>query len=150
MVSNYTFGTSIPLQSIPSAVQKSQKILETLIKNKYFISAQLLYAKLKYLLNDKSYSLGCVQNILQMDPKNIDAYTLYSLIMIDNQDFTKAKEVLNEAMINNLSQTKDHLYFLIAKSKCEVNLNDNENAQKTLNEALKIFDKSLDGEDISK
>ncbi len=129
----YTFGTPIPVQSIPTNMTKSQKILELIIKNKYFTNAQLLYAKLKYLLNDKSFALGTVQNVLVIDPKNIDAATLSAMICIDGSDFPRAKELINEAMITNLSQTREHAYFLIAKAKCEVGLNETESAQKTLN-----------------
>jgi TolA-binding protein len=85
--------------------------------------------------------LGIIQNILKVDQKNIDAFTLYAILMIDSLDYSKAKEILNEAMINNLGQTRDHPYFLITKVKCELGLNDTENAQKTLNEVLKNFDK---------
>lgn len=134
-------GTQIPAQSIPPNISKSQKILELIIKNKYFTNSQLLYAKLKYILNDKSSSMGIVQNIFQIDPKNIDAATLSALICIDNSDFPRAKELINEAMITNLSATREHAYFLITKAKCEVGLNETENAQKTLYELLKNFDK---------
>lgn len=118
---------------------KAQKILELIIKNKYFTNAQLLYAKLKYLQNDKSFALGTIQNILQIDPKNIDASTLQALICVDNTDFGRAKEVINEAMINNLAATREHLYFQIAKTKSEIGLNELDNSLKTLNDLLKLF-----------
>lgn len=141
LILNYNFSQQISLQSIPQNITKAQKILELIIKNKYFTNAQLLYGKLKYLLNEKSQCAGIVQNILQIDPKNVDAFTLFALIKIDMGDFAKAKEIINEAMINNLVQTREHPYFNIAKVRCEIGLNDNENAQKTLNELLKNFDK---------
>jgi tetratricopeptide (TPR) repeat protein len=147
----YPIGTQIPAQSIPPNMSKSQKILELIIKNKYFTNSQLLYAKLKYLLNDKSFAMGIVQNIFQIDPKNIDAATLSALICIDNSDFPRAKELINEAMITNLSQTREHPYFMIAKAKCEVGLNETENAQKTLNDLLKNFDKfEKEGQNLSR
>jgi hypothetical protein len=148
---SYTFSSQISLQSIPQNIIKAQKILELIIKNKYFTNSQLLYAKLKYLLNEKSACLGIIQNILQIDPRNIDAFTLYSIIMIDSGDYTKAKEIINEAMINNLAQTRDHGYFLISKVKCDLGCEDTENAQKTLNDILKNFDKfELDEKNFTK
>jgi hypothetical protein len=135
----YNFGTTYTPQNIPSNMTKAQKILELIIKNKYFTNAQLLYAKLKYLQNDKGFALGTIQNILQIDPKNIDASTLLALICVDNSEFGRAKEVINEAMINNLTATREHLYFMIAKTKCEIGLNEMENSLKTLNDLLKLF-----------
>ncbi len=101
----------------------------------------MLYAKLKFLLNDKSAASGIVQNVLQIDAQNVDASTLLSMLMLENSDYPRAKEVINEAMINNLSVTREHPYFQMAKARCESCIGDTESAQKTLNELIKNFEK---------
>jgi hypothetical protein len=137
----YNFGSSITQQSVPQNIVKAQKILELIIKNKYFTNAQMLYAKLKFLLNDKSATSGVVQNVLQIDAQNVDASTLLSMIMLENLDYSRAKELINEAMINNLAVTREHPYFQMTKARCESYMGDQENALKTLNELIKNFDK---------
>ena len=129
---------------------KAQKIIELIIKNKYFTSALILYAKLKFLMNDKNFAITSVQNILQIDQYNIDAYTLYALILIEENDYVKAREIIKEAMINNLVQSREHGYFQIVKTKCEVNLSDPESASKTINESLRIIDKLILDDDSGK
>lgn len=136
--------------NIPQNVVKAQKILELVIKNKYFTSALLFYSKLKFLMNDKNYAITAVQNILQIDQYNIDAYTLYALILIEKNDFVKAREIIKEAMINNLVQCRDHGYFQIVKTKCEVVLSDVETATKVLNENLQSIDKFIAEDDSGK
>lgn len=133
--------------SLPQNVVKAQKILELIIKNKYFTSALLLYSKLKFLMNDRNFVITAVQNILQVDQYNVDAYTLYALVLIENNDHSKAKEVLKEAMINNLAQCRDHGYFQIVKTKCEVSLSDTDSATRTLNETLSSVDKYITDDD---
>jgi hypothetical protein len=88
-----------------------------------------------------------VQNILQIDQYNVDAYTLYALVLMENNDHSKAREVLKEAMINNLVQCRDHGYFQIVKTKCEVSLGDTDSATKTLNETLRLVDKYITDDD---
>jgi tetratricopeptide (TPR) repeat protein len=138
----YSFGTPVPPQSIPQTIARAQKILELIIKNKYFASAQLLYAKLKYLLSDRNFAMGSIQNVLAVDSRNLDAYTLYGMILIDNKDYVKCKEIINDALIQNLNQAKEHVYFMITKAKCELGLGDTDNAKKSLAEALKLFEKA--------
>ncbi len=141
LLSNYSFSSQITLQAIPSNISKAQKILELIYKNKYFTNAQLLYAKVKYLLGEKSFCMEIVQNILRIDSDNLDAFTLYAIALIENKDYSKAKEIINEAMLNNLSQSREHGYFLISKVKCEVGSEDTNNAHKTLKDLLDNFDK---------
>ena len=124
------------------------KILELVIKNKYFTSAQLLYGKVKYILGDKKLSLNIVRNVLSVESRNFEALMLYSFLMIDNKDYHKAKEIINEIMISNMSLTKDNVYFYILKSKSDLGLNEVDNAQKNLNEALKLFDKNVNKNNI--
>jgi tetratricopeptide repeat protein 21B len=137
----YHVDNAINLQNIPPNIMKAQKILELIIKNKYFVSAHLLYAKLKYLLNDKNTAISTIQNILNIDSQNLDAYILYALILLNIKDNIKAKEIINEAMIQNLVQTRENFYFQMSKAKCELALNEFDNSQKSLNEALRLFDK---------
>jgi hypothetical protein len=140
---NNTILSPIQKESIPSNLIKSQRILDLIVKNKYFISAQLLYSKLKFMIGDKKTAINNLQNILSVDTKNFEAKMLYSFVIIDNQDYHKAKEIINEIMISNLPLTKDNVYFFILKSKCEMGMNEFENSQKSLNEALKIFDNNV-------
>ena len=140
---NYSISSSIQIESIPQNITKAIRILELVIKNKYFISAQLLYAKVKYILGDKKLSMNLVRNVLSIDSKNFEALMLYSFLMIDNNDYHKSKEITNEIMISNMSLTKDNVYFFILKSKCDIGLNEVESAQKNLNEALKLYDKNV-------
>jgi hypothetical protein len=135
------------LASIPQNVTKAQKILELIVKNKYFTSALLLYSKLKFLMNDKNFATTAVQNILQIDQYSIDAYTLYGLILIEKNDYVKAREIIKEAMINSLVQCREHGYFQIVKTKCEVYLSDTETATQTINESLKLIDKLISDDD---
>jgi lipopolysaccharide biosynthesis regulator YciM len=95
------------------------------------------------MVGDKKTAISNLQNILSAEPKNFEAKMLYSFIIIDNQDYYKAKEIINEIMISNLPLTRDNVYFYILKSKCEMGLNENENSQKSLNEALQLFDKNI-------
>jgi len=139
----YSFSSSISLQAIPQNIIKAQKILDLIYKNKYFTNAQLLYSKLKYLLNEKNFCIELIQSILQIDPRNLNAFTFYAILMIDMQDFAKAKEIINEAMISNLAQTREHGYFLISKVKCEFGVGDYDSANKTLIDVLKNFDKFI-------
>lgn len=140
----YSIYSNINLQSIPVNIIRAQKVLELIIKNKYFYSAQLLYAKLKYLLNDKATALNYLRVIVRENSKNLDAFTLMIMIFNDEKDFSRAKELINEAMIGNLNLSRENVCFLVAKVKCELGLNDIENAQKSLNDALKLFDKFLE------
>lgn len=146
----YSIYSIYNTQNIPSNMARAQKILELIIKNKYFYSAQLLYSKIKYLLNDKITSLNYLKIIIQENPKNIDAYTLIIMIYNDEKDFTRSKEIINEAMIQNLSTSREHVCFLVAKTKCEMGLNDSSSAQKSLNESLRLFDKFLEENKKSK
>jgi len=123
---------------------RAQKILELIIKNKYYYSAQLLYAKIKYLLGDKATAMNYVRLIIKENHKNTDAYTLMVMILNDGKDFSRAKEIINEAMLDNLNSSRENLCFQVAKAKCEMGLFDTENAQKSLNEALRLFDKFLE------
>jgi tetratricopeptide (TPR) repeat protein len=140
----YSIYANINPQSIPSNMARAQKILELIIKNKYFYSAQLLYAKLRYLLGDKATAMNYLKTIIRENHKNIDAYTLIIMISNDEKDFTRSKETLNEAMLDNLNSSRENVCFLVAKAKCEMGLHDTENAQKTLNDALRQFDKFLE------
>lgn len=140
----YSIYSNINSQNIPSNMARAQKILELIIKNKYYYSAQLLYAKVKYLLGDKATAMNYLRTILKENHKNIDAYTLTIMILNDEKDYSKAKETINEAMIDNLNSSRENVCFLIAKAKCEMGLNDTENAQKSLNDALRLFDKFLE------
>jgi tetratricopeptide (TPR) repeat protein len=140
---NNSILASLQKDNIPNNILKAQKILDLIIKNKYFLSAQLLYAKLKFIIGDRKTAINSLQSLLQADPKNFEAKMLYSFVIIENQDYHKAKEIINEIMISNLPLTKDNVYFYILKSKCEMGLAEFENSQKSLNEALKIFDKNV-------
>ena len=137
----YSIYSNINSQNVPSNMARAQKILELIIKNKYYYSAQLLYAKIKYLQGDKATAMNYLVIILKENHKNIDAYTLMIMILNDEKDFLRAKEIINEAMLDNLNSSRENVCFLVAKAKCEMGLNDPENTQKSLNEALRLFDK---------
>lgn len=99
-----------------------------------------------FILSDSGAAMSLVEDVLQSNPKHLEALMMKVMICIKVKDFTKAKEVVNEAIINNRAEVKENASFLILKSKCELGLNDTENSQKTLNEAIMIFDKSLEEE----
>ena len=143
MLINYSLNSKFIVDNLPKSVQGAGKILNLICKNKYFINAQLLYSKYQYLLGERNTAQQFMENILMTDPKNIDCYTLYILIMIDNKDYVKAKELINDAFINNLQESRSHAYFLMAKSKCEMSMNEFEASYKTLQEAIVVFENSL-------
>ena len=140
----YSIYSYVNSQNVPSNMARAQKILELIIKNKYYYSAQLLYAKIKYLLGDKATAMNYLRIIIKENHKNIDAFTLMIMIFNDEKDFSRAKEMINEAMIDNLNSSRENVCFLVAKAKCEMGLNDTESAQKSLNDALGLFDKFLE------
>jgi hypothetical protein len=143
MLINYSLNNRFSVDNLPKSVQGAGKILNLICKNKYFVNAQLLYSKYQFLIGEKNIAQQFMENILITDPRNIDCYTLYILIMIDNKDFVKSKELINEAFINNLQESRTHPYFLMAKSKCELSLNEYDAAYKTLQEAIVVFENSL-------
>ena len=143
MLINYSLNSKFSADNLPKSVQGAGKILNLICKNKYFINAQLLYSKYQYLLGERNTAQQFMENILITDPKNIDCYTLYIMIMIDNKDYIKAKELINDAFINNLQESRSHAYFLMAKSKCEMCMNEFEVSYKTLQEAIVVFENSL-------
>lgn len=140
----YSIYTSVNSQNLPNNIARAQKILELIIKNKYFYSAQLLYAKIKYLLGDKQTALNYLRNIARENPKNIDAFTIMIMIYNDGKDYSRAKEIINETMIDNLNSSRENVCFLVAKTKCEIGLDEIESSQKSLNDALRLFNTYLE------
>lgn len=145
----YDNTSRISLNAVPETIRQVQRILSLLKKNKYMISSALLNAKLMFLMSDAKNAMNEVNAVLAIDTKHMEALMLKAMICIETKDFSKAKEVINDAMINNLSETKENSAFLILKSKCELGLNDTENAQKSLNTAIANFDKNLQLEPIA-
>ena len=143
LLSFYDFNTKISLNSIPDTIRQAQKILSLLSKNKYLISGRLLVGKLNFLLCDFNKAHEIADDIINMDNKNIEALMFKALVCIETKDFRRAKEVINDAMINNLNETKENSAFLVLKSKCELGLNDIENSQESLNKAISLFDKTI-------
>ena len=143
MMINYTFDPEQIIDSQDQIAKCASKILEIIIKNKYFTSAHLLYAKIKYLMKERNIVIQYIEGVLEMDPKNIEAYTLYILICLDVKDYPKAKQLINAASIDNPEQSKEHLYFLILKTKCELATGELDKATQTLTSAMKIFDLTL-------
>ena len=143
MMINYTFDPEQIIDPSDQIAKGASKILEMIIKNKYFTSAHLLYAKIKYLMKERNIVIQYIENVLEMDPKNIEAYALYILISLDEKDYPKVKQLINSVAIDIPEQAKDHLFFLILKSKYELAINECEKAMQTLNSALKIFDLTL-------
>ena len=139
----YNFENKINPNNIPDTLRQAQRILSLLKKNKYLLSGLLLNAKLYYLQFDNNQALNIVNEVLNIDNKNLDALMLKALICMDQKDFPKAKEVINDAMIVNLQETKENSSFLTLKSKMELGLNDIENSQKNLNLAIANFDKTV-------
>lgn len=146
----YSIYSNVNSQNLPNNIARAQKILELIIKNKYYYSAQLLYAKIKYLLGDRQTSLNYLRNIVKENPKNIDAFTIMIMIHNDEKDYSRAKEIINETMIDNLSSSRENVCFLVAKTKCEIGLDEIENSQKSLNEALRLFNRYLEENKNSK
>lgn len=97
-----------------------------------------------FILSDSGAAMALVEEVLQVNSKHLEALMMKIMICIQIKDFIKAKEVVNEAIINNRNEVKENASFLILKSKCELGLNDTENSQKTLNEAIMVFDKTLE------
>jgi len=143
MMINYTFDPDLIIDSQDQIAKGATKILEMIIKNKYFTSAHLLYAKIKYIMKERNIVIQYIENVLEMDPKNIEAYALYILICLDEKDYPKVKQLMNAATIENPDQSKEHLYFLMLKTKSELATGELEKAMVTLNSALKFFDLSL-------
>ena len=143
MLINYSLTNKFNADNLPKSVQGAGKILKLICNNKYFVNAQLLYAKYQYLLGERHIAQQFMENILITDPKNIDCYTLYILIMIDNKDYVKAKELINDAFINNLQESRSHAYFLMAKSRCEMAMNEFDSSYKSLQDAIVVFENSL-------
>ena len=144
LLSFYDFETKISLNSIPDTIRQAQKILSLLSRNKYLISGRLLVGKLNFLLCDFNKAHEIADEIINMDNKNIEALMFKILVCIETKDFRRAKEVINDAMINNLNETKENSSFLVLKSKCELGLNEIEHSQESLNKAISLFDKTIE------
>jgi outer membrane PBP1 activator LpoA protein len=148
---NYSLSSAIQIQSIPSGLTRAQKILELIIgKNKCFVSAHLLYIKLKFILEDKQNALELVSKILDYDKNNFEANLLLAFILVDLGDARGATNTITNLQIANLQKTKDHVYFFIVKAKCELANNATETAQNSLNEAIRLFDKNVADNNICK
>ena len=143
LLSFYDFETKISLNSIPDTIRQAQKILNLLSRNKYLISGRLLIGKLHFLLSDYNKAHEIADDILSIDNKNIDALMFKALVCVETKDYRRAKEVINDAMINNLKETKENASFLVIKSKCELGLNEIEHSQESLNKAISLFDKTV-------
>jgi hypothetical protein len=128
---------------VPSSIARAQKILELVIKNKYFISANLLYVKLKVMLEDRQVALELVSKILEMERNNFEANLLKAYILAELGDARAATSTTTNIQISNLQKTKEHVYFHIIKAKCELANNESEIAQKTLGEAIRLFEKNV-------
>ena len=150
LLSFYDFETKISLNSIPDTIRQAQKILSLLSRNKYLISGRLLIGKLQFLLCDFNKAHEIADEIINLDNKNIEALMFKALICIETKDFRRAKEVINDAMINNLNETKENSAFLVLKSKCELGLNDIEHSQESLNKAISLFDKTIENTNPAK
>ena len=140
----YSFDVKISEGALPDILKQAARILSLLKRNKYMISAQLLSAKLSFLQGKNQEAFSIIDDVLAIDQKNMEALMFKTLLCIESKDFSKAKEVINDTMINNLQETKENSSFLILKSKCELGLNDIENSQKTLNQAISVFDLTLE------
>ena len=145
----YSFDNKVNLNSIPDTVRQAERILTLLKKNKYMISSALLNGKLMFIKSNMKEAMNEVNGVLSIDSKNLEALMMKAMFCIDVKDFTKAKEVITDAMINNLTETKESAAFLILKSKCELGLNDTLNAQKSLNDAIEKFDKTMNEGNVS-
>ena len=143
LLSFYDFETKISLNSIPDTIRQAQKILNLLSRNKYLISGRLLIGKLHFLLSDFNKAHEIADDILSIDNRNIDALMFKALVCVETKDFRRAKEVINDAMINNLNETKENSSFLVIKSKVELGLNEIEHSQESLNKAISLFDKTV-------
>ena len=140
----YSFDVKISEGALPDILKQAARILSLLKRNKYMISAQLLSAKLSFLQGKNQEAFSIIDDVLAIDQKNMEALMFKTLLCIESKDFSKAKEVINDTMINNLQETKENSSFLILKSKCELGLNDIENSQKTLNQAISVFDLTIE------
>ena len=150
LLSFYDFETKISLNSIPDTIRQAQKILSLLNRNKYLISGRLLIGKLNFLLSDFNKAHEIADDIINMDNKNIEALMFKALVCLETKDYRRAKEVINDAMINNLSETKENSAFLVLKSKCELGLNEIEHSQESLNKAISLFDKTIENTNPTK
>jgi len=140
----YNFDMKISEGALPDILKQAARILSLLKRNKYMISAHLLSAKLAFLQGKTQEAFSIVDDVLSIDQKNMEALMLKTLLCNEIKDYSKAKEVINDTMINNLQATKENSSFLILKSKCELGLNDIENSQKTLNQAISVFDLTIE------
>jgi outer membrane PBP1 activator LpoA protein len=114
-----------------------------IIKNKYFVSAHLLYIKLKFILDDKQNALELVSKVLEFEKNHFEANLLLAFLLVELNDARSAMNTITNLQIGNLQKTKDHVYFYIVKAKCELANNETENAQKSLNDAIRQFDKNV-------
>lgn len=127
---------------IPNILQKAKKIIESIIgggRNKYFISAMLLNCKLRYILGEKSTLINLIETIIKQSPSSyVDAYVLYAIICNDNKDYVKSKEIIQDSLLNCSKKAKLSIYFWITKTNYEIGLNDLQNAENSLKEALSL------------
>lgn len=130
----------IDSNNLPSIIAKSKKILDSILKNKYFVSAFLLNAKLKYLISDKAAAKQSLESIIKTDSTNLDAYILYIMLNNENRDYRKSKELVNDALLNCQKKAKQSINFYIAKIHMELGLDDLTNAENSLNIALKLIE----------
>lgn len=129
------------VNNLPSIITKSKKIIDSIIKNKYFISASLLYAKLKFITRDKQSAINYLEGVLKKDPiNNLDAYILYIMITNENKDFRKSKELINDALLNCSAKAKKSINFWIQKTYMELGMEDLKIAETSLSTALKLID----------
>ena len=146
----YDFSIKIASNAIPNSLKQAEKLLHLLTKNKYMLSGHLLKSKYNFITSDIKGAFNDVNGVLSVDSKNLEALMLKAMFCIESGDYPKAKEVINEAMITNRTETKENSAFLILKAKCELGLNDTENAQKSLNTALAHFDMNLHSDQIAR
>lgn len=78
-----------------SYVNKGSKLLETILKQiPGFITGYLLKSKAKMALGDFGDAVNSINKVLELDPKNEDAYILHSLLLTKNGNFSAANNSL--------------------------------------------------------
>ena len=111
----------IDQSNLPTILVKTKKILDSILKNKYFISAFLLNAKLKFLCKDKQGAMIALESIIKTDPTSyLDAYILAMMISNEQKTYSKTKELINDARLNVKEDVTRSIHFLLAKLNYEI------------------------------
>jgi tetratricopeptide repeat protein 21B len=127
-------------------VIKGNKLLETITKQiPGLLPAHLLLAKGKLAVGDTASSMKSVNKVVEMDPKNEEAYIIHAIISIKSGNPNVGLTFLQQGIANNF-QIRTSPLFLLYKGQLEYEAKDYTTALQTLEQAYDlpgIRDKSM-------